>query len=286
MFVPNTISVIVAHTDKDASDLFERARFMFNSIPDAFKPSVGRSNVRELFFDRVNSRFFIGSAEAKHFGICVHPNVKVLVENGFPKKISEVGVPTILWDGELISVTPWMSPEPIIVTPNHLILTQNGWKEAGKLTLGDTIAQPIRKITNQLRTVKIKIPLHWRVQKKTKLSYIEEKEVPLTKEFGWIIGLLLADGRIENKYYPNKIVFSVNKKKELEYGNRITKFFKKYPFQSNYGKKVTSNFISINKGTGECIGVYILNSVWGRFFKENFYTQDLVYSKGRLGKKL
>lgn len=69
MFVPNTVSVIVAHTDKDASDLFERARFMFNSIPNTFKPNVGRSNIRELFFDRVNSRFFIGSAEARHFGI-------------------------------------------------------------------------------------------------------------------------------------------------------------------------------------------------------------------------
>lgn len=69
MFIPNTISVIVAHTDKDAADLFSRARFMFDSIHDVFRPNVGRSNVRELYFDKVNSRFFIGSAEAKHFGI-------------------------------------------------------------------------------------------------------------------------------------------------------------------------------------------------------------------------
>lgn len=69
MFAPNTVSVIVAHTDRDASDLFERVKFMFSSIPEVFRPSVGRSNIRELYFDRINSRFFIGSSEAKHFGI-------------------------------------------------------------------------------------------------------------------------------------------------------------------------------------------------------------------------
>jgi hypothetical protein len=69
MFCPNTLSVIVAHTEKDASDLFEKAHFMFNSIPEIFRASVGRSNVRELKFDKVNSKFTIGSAEAKHFGI-------------------------------------------------------------------------------------------------------------------------------------------------------------------------------------------------------------------------
>ena len=84
MFVPNTVSVIVAHTDKDASDLFERARFMFNSIPNTFKPNVGRSNVRELFFDKVNSRFFIGSAEAKHFGISKTINNLHITEASHP----------------------------------------------------------------------------------------------------------------------------------------------------------------------------------------------------------
>jgi hypothetical protein len=69
MFCANTISVIVAHTDKDASDLFDRVHYMFRSIPEFVRPEVGRSNVRELYFSKVNSRFFIGSAEAKHFGI-------------------------------------------------------------------------------------------------------------------------------------------------------------------------------------------------------------------------
>ena len=69
MFVSNSISVIVAHTDKDAADLFDRVHFMLRSIPEFIRPEVGRSNIRELYFSKINSRFFIGSAEAKHFGI-------------------------------------------------------------------------------------------------------------------------------------------------------------------------------------------------------------------------
>jgi len=68
MFVPNTISIIVAHTEQDAADLFDRAKFMFNSIPELLKPHVKRSNKKELFFDVINSKFTIGSAEAKEFG--------------------------------------------------------------------------------------------------------------------------------------------------------------------------------------------------------------------------
>ena len=68
MFVPNTISVIVAQTDKDAADLFDRVKFMFYSIPDIFRPHVKSDNRRLLFFDRINSRYFIGSAESKDFG--------------------------------------------------------------------------------------------------------------------------------------------------------------------------------------------------------------------------
>jgi len=69
MYVPNTVSVIVAHTSNDSADLFDRARFMYSSVPEVFRPSYRRSNRRELFFEKINSRFYIGSAEAKDFGL-------------------------------------------------------------------------------------------------------------------------------------------------------------------------------------------------------------------------
>jgi hypothetical protein len=68
MFVPNTVSVIVAHTEKDATDLFERVKYMFYSIPEIFRPHVRLNNRKELYFDKINSRYMIGSAEARDFG--------------------------------------------------------------------------------------------------------------------------------------------------------------------------------------------------------------------------
>jgi hypothetical protein len=68
MFVPNTTSLIVAQTTDDAMDLFKRAKFMFESIPEVFRPHVKLNNQKQLFFDKINSTFFIGSAEAKDFG--------------------------------------------------------------------------------------------------------------------------------------------------------------------------------------------------------------------------
>lgn len=69
IFHSNTTSVVVAHTQKDSIALFERARFMFNSIIDErIKPKVQYSSRMELVFGDLNSRFIIGSAEAKEFG--------------------------------------------------------------------------------------------------------------------------------------------------------------------------------------------------------------------------
>lgn len=68
MFVPNTTSVIIAHTTEAAATLFDRVKFMFYSIPEVFRPHVKYSNRKELTFDKINSTFFIGSAEAKDFG--------------------------------------------------------------------------------------------------------------------------------------------------------------------------------------------------------------------------
>ncbi len=68
IMTPNTTSVVLAHTQKDSIALFERAKFMFNSIPEDFKPKVQYSSRMELAFSDLNSRFYVGSAEAKDFG--------------------------------------------------------------------------------------------------------------------------------------------------------------------------------------------------------------------------
>jgi hypothetical protein len=69
MYTPNTRSLIVAQSEKVATQLFSRVRFMYNSIPDEVKPPIhGPGNRKELYFESINSIFSIGSAEVRGFG--------------------------------------------------------------------------------------------------------------------------------------------------------------------------------------------------------------------------
>lgn len=65
---PNTVSIIVCHTQKDSAALFERSRFMLESIPEPLRPRIKYSNRLELYFDKINSTLTIGSAETRDFG--------------------------------------------------------------------------------------------------------------------------------------------------------------------------------------------------------------------------
>jgi hypothetical protein len=68
MYTSNTVSVLVAQTDKDATDMFSRALFMYDSVSDEFKTHRKHENMKGLSFDVVNSTYFIGSAESRGFG--------------------------------------------------------------------------------------------------------------------------------------------------------------------------------------------------------------------------
>lgn len=68
MFTPNTDSVIVAHTIDASIELFKKARLMFESVAEEFRPHVKLSNRKELYFDQINSSFYVGSAEQGDFG--------------------------------------------------------------------------------------------------------------------------------------------------------------------------------------------------------------------------
>ena len=65
---PNTVSIIVCHTQKDSAALFERSKFMLESIPAPLRPRIKYSNRLELYFDKINSTLTVGSAEIRDFG--------------------------------------------------------------------------------------------------------------------------------------------------------------------------------------------------------------------------
>jgi len=84
MFNHNTQSVLLAHTEQAATLMFQRCKFMFEHLPERFKPHVKFSNRRELHFDNINSSFFIGSAEQRDFGRGLTINNLHISECGSP----------------------------------------------------------------------------------------------------------------------------------------------------------------------------------------------------------
>jgi hypothetical protein len=68
---PNTTSVLLAHDLGSTQQLFEIPKLFWARLPASEKRRVGRpkySNRRELFWPRINSRFFVGTAGATRFG--------------------------------------------------------------------------------------------------------------------------------------------------------------------------------------------------------------------------
>src|SRR4030042_3504878 len=66
--VPNTTSILVCDTQKNAQALFARSQFMFDSMPEQVRPHIKYRDALELYFDKLNSRITIGSAETRDFG--------------------------------------------------------------------------------------------------------------------------------------------------------------------------------------------------------------------------
>lgn len=68
MYTPNTDSVIIAHTIDASVSLLAKAQLMFDSVPEQYRPHVKWRSRKELYFDNINSSFYVGSAEQGDFG--------------------------------------------------------------------------------------------------------------------------------------------------------------------------------------------------------------------------
>lgn len=64
----NTTSTIIAHEYEPSERLFRIVSYMNDRLPSKFKMRAKKSNAREIFFDKTNSCFFIGSAQKRDFG--------------------------------------------------------------------------------------------------------------------------------------------------------------------------------------------------------------------------
>lgn len=68
ILVPNTTAVIIAHDAESTARIFEITKLMYEKLPDEIRPTTRFSSKRELVFDKLNSKIFIGTAGSTKFG--------------------------------------------------------------------------------------------------------------------------------------------------------------------------------------------------------------------------
>jgi hypothetical protein len=68
ILVPNTTAVIIAHDAESTARIFEITKLMYEKLPDEVRPATRFSSKRELVFEALNSKIFIGTAGSTKFG--------------------------------------------------------------------------------------------------------------------------------------------------------------------------------------------------------------------------
>lgn len=68
ILVPNTTAAIIAHDAESTARIFEITKLLYEKLPDEIRPKTRFSSKRELVFESLNSKIFIGTAGSTKFG--------------------------------------------------------------------------------------------------------------------------------------------------------------------------------------------------------------------------
>jgi len=95
ILVPNTTAAIIAHDAESTARIFEITKLMYEKLPDEIRPEAKRSSKRELVFESLNSKIFIGTAGSTGFGRGTTINLLHCSEYSFWEKPEEL-MPSLL----------------------------------------------------------------------------------------------------------------------------------------------------------------------------------------------
>jgi len=74
---------ILAHISKSTDYLFDMVKRMYQNLPDPLRPSIERSNKKELKFGKIDSEYGLGTAGAQDVGRGMNPHLLHLSEAAF-----------------------------------------------------------------------------------------------------------------------------------------------------------------------------------------------------------
>jgi hypothetical protein len=90
ILVPNTVAVIIAHDAESTARIFEITKLMYDNLPDEIRPVSKYSSRREIVFETINSKIFIGTAGSTGFGRGTTINLLHCSEFAFWDKPEEI----------------------------------------------------------------------------------------------------------------------------------------------------------------------------------------------------
>lgn len=95
ILVPNTVAAIIAHDAESTARIFEITKLMYEKLPEEIKPLKKYSSKREIVFEDIGSKIFIGTAGSVGFGRGTTINLLHCSEYAFWEKPEEL-LPSLL----------------------------------------------------------------------------------------------------------------------------------------------------------------------------------------------
>lgn len=229
---PGTNCLVVAQDDEATTGIFFMARTFYAYLPQVLRPQIRKSSARELLFQNpngiggLNSWLKTQTAGWKNIGrsktlhhlhCCLSGETLIETALGYAKRIDEIEVgdevrthggvwaevsavskrpaEEVSEGGITLKLQPWLSNEPLHVTPDHKLWSVEGWKAARDFKVGDEIAYPLKSITRELSTLEVFADSRPRPQGGGSLP--KSGIIALNKEFGFFVGYYLAEGSLQ-----------------------------------------------------------------------------------------
>lgn len=95
ILVPNTVAAIIAHDAESTARIFEITKLMYDKLPEEIRPTKKYSSKREIVFEDIGSKIFIGTAGSVGFGRGTTINLLHCSEYAFWEKPEEL-LPSLL----------------------------------------------------------------------------------------------------------------------------------------------------------------------------------------------
>jgi len=289
--IPNTPCAVVSHETRATQRLLDRVHFFYDTFPDP-RPLIGAESRSELSFPGLNSSIYLGTAGSRAFGrgdtlrmahLCLHPDCFVLLACGRMKKISDItslsnpkrpesgdrtysaksGIPVSIigkyisaCQGTMIRATVIGNPStPLIATPDHKVMA-NARGDWQPLERAKWIGTPIREVTTKRKFV-------WLGQKGGSRweKCLCDRAVVFNYDFGWIIGLFLAEG----SYRKSGVTYSLSLE-ETVFAGELKSFFNGYGFMATEHTVESVGFLEGREIRGRANNIQVNSASFQRLF--------------------